>query len=141
MFLGLLRRRLRDTTAAWSPHDERAYRDLRTELSPAIGAHVIDQNNWWTLIRVAFDLAEERFPLIYRDDAYDDFRPGKDTVAGLHSTSRRRASLVSLIVTSAISTRAFCRADVVASPVGARGAVSRPSSARSTRHGLMSTTW
>ena len=83
VFLGLLRRRLRDTTGAWSPQDERAYRELRTELSPAIGAHVIDQNNWWTLIRVAFDLAEERFPLIYRDDAYDDFRPGKATVAEL----------------------------------------------------------
>ena len=83
VFLGLLRRRLRDTTDTWSPHDERAYRELRAELSPAIGAHIIDQNNWWTLIRVAFDLAEERFPLIYRADAYDDFRPGKSTVAEL----------------------------------------------------------
>jgi hypothetical protein len=83
VFLGLLRRRLRDTTGVWSPQDERAYRDLRSELSPAIGEHVIDQNNWWTLIRVAFDLAEERFPLIYREDAYDDFRPAKSTVAEL----------------------------------------------------------
>ncbi len=83
VFLGLLRRRLKDTTDMWSSKDERAYRDLRAELSPAIGAHVIDQNNWWTLIRVAFDLAEERFPLIYREDAYDDFRPGRATVAEL----------------------------------------------------------
>lgn len=83
VFLGLLRRRLRDTTGAWSAQDERAYRGLRADLSPAIGAHIIDQNNWWTLIRVAFDLAEERFPLIYREDAYDDFHPGKETVAEL----------------------------------------------------------
>ncbi len=83
VFLALLRRRLHDTTGSWSPQDEHAYRELRSELSPAIGAHVIDQNNWWTLIRIAFDLAEERFPLIYREDAYDDFRPGKATVAEL----------------------------------------------------------
>ncbi len=83
VFLALLRRRLRDTTGAWSRDEEHAYRHLRSELSPAIGHHVIDQNNWASLIRVAFDLAEERFPLVYREDAYDEFRPAKETVAEL----------------------------------------------------------
>ena len=83
VFLGLLRRRLRDSTTAWSRDEERAYRALRTELAPAIRDRVIDQNSWWELIRVAFDLAEERFPLVYREDAYDYLRPGKETLAEL----------------------------------------------------------
>src|SRR3990172_10445070 len=83
VFLGLLRRRLRDATTAWSRDEERAYRALRTELAPAIRDRVIDQNSWWELIRVAFDLAEERFPLVYREDAYDYLRPGKETLPEL----------------------------------------------------------
>lgn len=83
VFLGLLRRRLRDSTARWSQDEERAYRALRSELAPSIRDHVIEQNSWWELIRVAFDLAEERFPLVYREDAYDYLRPGKETLAEL----------------------------------------------------------
>ena len=44
---------------------------------------LIEQNSWQELIRVAFDLAEERFPLVYREDAYDNFRPRKETLAEL----------------------------------------------------------
>ena len=83
MFLGLLRRRLLDSSRAWSAEEERAYRALRHELTPAIRDSVIDQNSWWELIRVAFDLAEERFPLVYREDPYDYLRPGKETLAEL----------------------------------------------------------
>lgn len=83
VFLGLLRRKIRDSAGAWRSEDERAYRDLRAQLTPAIGAHVIEQNNWWELIRVAFDLAGERFPLIYREDAYDLFRTRTATLADL----------------------------------------------------------
>jgi hypothetical protein len=83
VFLGLLRRRLRDSTGSWDRDEERAYRALRTELAPSIREHVIEQNSWWELIRVAFDLAEERFPLVYREDAYDYLRPGKETLAEL----------------------------------------------------------
>ena len=83
MFLGLLRRRLLDSSRAWSDEEEHAYRALRSELAPAIRDNVIDQNSWWELIRVAFDLAEERFPLVYREDAYDYLRPGKETLAEL----------------------------------------------------------
>jgi len=83
VFLGLLRRRLRDSTASWSGDEERAYRALRGELAPAISDRVIEQNSWWELIRVAFDLAEERFPLVYREDAYDYLKPGKATLAEL----------------------------------------------------------
>lgn len=83
VFLGLLRRKIRDSAGEWAAGEERAYRELRAELAPQIGTHVIDQNNWWELVRVAFDLAEERFPLVYRHDAYDDFHPGKATLAEL----------------------------------------------------------
>lgn len=83
VFLGLLRRKIRDVAGDWRDEDERAYRDLRAQLTPQIGASVIEQNNWWELIRVAFDLAAERFPLVYRDDAYDYFRPKTATLADL----------------------------------------------------------
>jgi hypothetical protein len=83
VFLGLLRRRVLDSTAAWTVAEEREYRELRRELTPTIRDRVIDQNSWWDLIRVAFDLAEERFPLVYREDAYDYLRPGKEALAEL----------------------------------------------------------
>ncbi len=83
VFLGLLRRRIHDTSGAWSAEEERAYRALRQELVPAISEHVITQNSWRELIRVAFDLAHEHFPLVYREDAFDLFRPSKDVLAEL----------------------------------------------------------
>jgi hypothetical protein len=83
VFLALLRRRIYDTGGAWDQDEEGAYRSLRQELAPAIQAHVIEQNNWRELIRVAFDLAAEHFPLVYREDAYDYFRPTKDVLAEL----------------------------------------------------------
>lgn len=83
VFLGLLRRKIRDTSGEWRPEEERAYRELRLELASDIRERVIEQNNWWELVRVAFDLAEERFPLVYREDAYDYFRPSKNTLAEL----------------------------------------------------------
>ncbi|HVM16076.1 MAG TPA: N-6 DNA methylase [Gaiellaceae bacterium] len=82
-FLGLLRRRIKDATAAWDPQEETVYRQLRQELTPSIQAHVIEQNSWRELIQVAFDLAAEHFPLVYREDAYDYFRPEKDALAEL----------------------------------------------------------
>ncbi len=83
VFLALLRRRLQDATADWTDGEERTYRALRGELAPEIGEHVIEQNSWRELIRVAFDLAEEHFPLVYREDAFDYFRPRKETLAEL----------------------------------------------------------
>jgi hypothetical protein len=83
VFLALLRRKIRDTAGEWRDEEETAYKALRSELVGEIREHVIEQNNWWELIRVAFDLAEERFPLVYREDAYDYFRPGKETLAEL----------------------------------------------------------
>jgi len=83
VFLALLRRRIKDTTASWDPEDESVYLTLRQELAPAIQAHVIEQNSWRELIQVAFDLAAEQFPLVYREDAYDYFRPGKEALAEL----------------------------------------------------------
>lgn len=83
VFLALLRRRIRDSAATWDPEDEAAYRALRQELSPAIQEHVIEQNSWQDLIQVAFDLASEHFPLIYREDAFDYFRPTKAVLAEL----------------------------------------------------------
>jgi hypothetical protein len=83
VFLALLRRKIRDSAGTWTPEEETAYRSLRGELSSEIRERVIEQNNWWQLIRVAFDLAEERFPLVYREDAYDVFRPTKEKLAEL----------------------------------------------------------
>lgn len=84
VFLGLLRKKIRDAAApVWDAEEEAAYRSLRAELTSEIREHVIDQNNWSELIRVAFDLAQEEFPLVYREDAYDYFRPHKETVAEL----------------------------------------------------------
>lgn len=83
VFLGLLRRKIRDTTGEWGREDERSYRELRGRLAPEIGARVIEQNNWWELIRVAFDIAGERFPLVYREDAFDYFRSETPTLADL----------------------------------------------------------
>jgi adenine-specific DNA-methyltransferase len=83
VFLGLLRRRIRDEAGAWEPDEEHAYRALRQELTPAIQSHVIEQNSWRDLIRVGFDLASEHFPLVYREDAYDYFRPTKAILAEL----------------------------------------------------------
>jgi type I restriction-modification system DNA methylase subunit len=83
VFLGLLRKKIRDATSDWDATEETAYRELRGELTNEIREHVIDQNNWSELIRVAFDLAQEEFPLVYREDAYDSFRPGSETVAEL----------------------------------------------------------
>jgi len=83
VFLALLRRKIRDSAGEWRSEDERAYRELRGDLTGQIREHVIEQNHWWELIRVAFDLAEERFPLVYREDAYDDFHPRKETLAEL----------------------------------------------------------
>jgi hypothetical protein len=83
VFLGLLRRRIKDTSATWDPEDELAYKSLRNELAPAIRDRVIDQNSWRELIQVAFDLASERFPLVYREDAYDYFRPSREALAEL----------------------------------------------------------
>jgi hypothetical protein len=83
VFLGLLRRRIKDSAATWDPEDEAAYRSLRQELAPAIRERVIEQNSWRELIQVAFDLASERFPLVYREDAYDYFRPGTEALAEL----------------------------------------------------------
>lgn len=83
VFLGLLRRRIRDSAATWDPEDEAAYKALRQELAPAIQEHVIVQNSWRDLIQVAFDLAAEHFPLVYREDAYDYFRPTKTVLAEL----------------------------------------------------------
>jgi len=83
VFLALLRRRLLDTTGELSGEQEIVYKTLRSELAPEISAHVIGQNSWRELIRVAFDLAEEQFPLVYREDAYDFFRPHKETLAEL----------------------------------------------------------
>src|SRR5205823_5517635 len=83
VFLALLRRRLKDATNAWDPEEEVEYRNLRRELAPAIRDRVIEQNSWRELIQVAFDLAEEQFPLVYREDAYDYFRPDKSALAEL----------------------------------------------------------
>ncbi len=83
VFLALLRRRIKDTAGELSTEEEGAYRALRQELAPEIGEHVIEQNSWKELVRVAFDLAEEHFPLVYREDAYDYFRPRKETLAEL----------------------------------------------------------
>jgi len=83
VFLTLLRRKIRDHTGGWRADEEAAYRALRGDLTADIRRHVIEQNNWWELIRVAFDLAEEHFPLVYRDDAYDYFQPNTDTLAEL----------------------------------------------------------
>ena len=83
VFMGLLRRKIRDSSRTWDTEDERAYRELREELMPDVGRQVIEQNNWWSLIRVAFDLAEEQFPIVYHPDAYDLFRPKKERLAEL----------------------------------------------------------
>jgi len=83
VFLALLRRRIRDSAGEWESDEETAYRALRHELAPAIQEHVITQNTWRDLIRVAFDLAAEHFPLVYREDAYDMFRPTKHVLAEL----------------------------------------------------------
>jgi hypothetical protein len=83
VFLGLLRRKIRDSADVWGDEEEQAYRSLRHALADDIRERVIEQNNWWELIRVAFDLAEERFPLVYREDAYDFFSPRKETLAEL----------------------------------------------------------
>jgi hypothetical protein len=83
VFLALLRRRVFDTAGDWDPDEEQVYKVLRTELAPSIQKHVIEQNNWRELIRVAFDLASEHFPLVYREDAYDYFRPTSDVLAEL----------------------------------------------------------
>jgi type I restriction-modification system DNA methylase subunit len=83
VFLGLLRRKIRDSAGAWRAEEERAYRALRHDLAEDIRERVIEQNNWWELIRVAFDFAEEKFPLVYREDAYDYFSPRKETLAEL----------------------------------------------------------
>ena len=83
VFLGLLRRRIYDSAGVWPPEEERAYRALRHSLAEDIRDRVIDQNSWSELIRVAFDFAEEKFPLVYREDAYDYFKPQKETLAEL----------------------------------------------------------
>jgi hypothetical protein len=83
VFLGLLRRRIRDSAATWDPEDEAAYRALRSDLIPQIQEHVVEQNSWRELMQVAFDLAAESFPLVFREDAYDYFRPEKDVLAEL----------------------------------------------------------
>ncbi len=83
VFLGLLRRRIQDSSGTWDPGDESAYRKLRQELAPDIQEHVIEQNSWRELMQVAFDLAAEAFPLVFREDAYDYFRPEKDVLAEL----------------------------------------------------------
>lgn len=83
VFMGLLRRRILDQAKVWDPEEQAAYRALREDLSSDIREHVIEQNNWWELIRVAFDLAHEQFPLVYRENAFDQFRPGKDALAEL----------------------------------------------------------
>lgn len=83
VFLGLLRRRIQDSAGTWDPGDETAYRALRQELAPDIQEHVIEQNSWRELMQVAFDLAAEAFPLVFREDAYDYFRPEKDVLAEL----------------------------------------------------------
>ncbi len=84
VFMGMLRKRIRDTKQdLWTDQEDRAYRALRDGLTGDIRTHVIDQNNWWELIRVAFDLAEETFPLVYREDALDDFKPSSHVVAEL----------------------------------------------------------
>jgi len=83
VFLGLLRRRIQDSSGTWDPGDETAYRQLRQELAPDIQEHVIEQNSWSDLMQVAFDLAAEAFPLVFREDAYDYFRPEKDVLAEL----------------------------------------------------------
>jgi Eco57I restriction-modification methylase len=83
-FLGLLRRKIIDAAGpVWDGEEEAAYRSLRAELTSELREHVIDQDNWSEVIRVAFDLAQEEFPLVYREDAYDLFRPSSDTVAEL----------------------------------------------------------
>lgn len=82
VFMGMLRKRIKDTKSElWTDEEDRTYRKLREDLTGDIREHVIDQNNWWELIRVAFDLAEETFPLIYREDALDDFKPASHVVA------------------------------------------------------------
>jgi methylase of polypeptide subunit release factors len=83
VFLGLLRRRIRDAAGTWDPEDEAAYQALRQELAPDIREHVIEQNSWRELMQVAFDLGAESFPLVFREDAYDYFRPEKDVLAEL----------------------------------------------------------
>lgn len=83
VFLGLLRRKIHDSAGKWEAKEEAAYRALRHDLAEDIRERVIEQNNWWELIRVAFDFAEEKFPLVYREDAYDYFSPRKETLAEL----------------------------------------------------------
>ena len=83
VFLGLLRRRIQDAAGTWDPEDEAAYRALRQELAPDIREHVIEQNSWRELMQVAFDLGAESFPLVFREDAYDYFRPERDALAEL----------------------------------------------------------
>jgi len=83
VFLGLLRRRIRDAAGTWDAGDEEAYHALRAELAPEIGRHVIEQNSWRELMQVAFDIGAESFPLVFREDAYDYFRPEKDVLAEL----------------------------------------------------------
>ena len=75
--------RIVDTAATWDPEDEQVYRALRRDLAPEIQARVIEQNSWRELIQVAFDLAAEHFPLVYREDAFDYFRPTKAILAEL----------------------------------------------------------
>lgn len=83
VFMGMLRRRIRNSAQVWDPEEEAVYRELRADLAADIREHVIEQNNWWELIRVAFDLAYEQFPVVYRESAFDHFRPGKNALAEL----------------------------------------------------------
>ncbi len=83
VFLGLLRRKIYDSAGVWLPEEERAYKALRHDLAEDIRERVIEQNNWRELIRVAFDFAEEKFPLVYREDAYDYFYTRTETLAEL----------------------------------------------------------
>ena len=115
------------------PEEERAYRALRTSSPPTIRDRVIEQNSWWELIRVAFDFAEEQFPLVYREDAYDYFRPGKETLAELVYD---------------LSTKSFAGADepsrrrhLPGSSLSLAGSSRRTSSAPSTRRTATSSTW
>lgn len=146
VFLGLLRRKIRDAAASkWDEEEQVAYRSLRAELTNEIREHVIDQNNWSELIRVAFDLAQEEFPLVYREDAYDYFRPTKETVAELiydlstKSFVKLTNEHVGNIYQGLLSSRR--RGGEGAAKARAAGRRSRRRLAPSTRRRATSTTW
>jgi len=82
ILLGLLKRRILDE-GHWTKELEETYVNVKNELFGELKSQVIDPNNWFDIIRVAFMLAEEQFPMIYRRSVYDNFFPSKETLREL----------------------------------------------------------